>query len=142
MRKYAFPLATALRVRRIEEDRAKLALADALRQVAEADRVLEATLDHYQELDDPGHVLAERFLAVRARQALAASSVIQAGATRLVALETESLRRERLRTARTDVAALERLDERRREEHRIEADREETRMVDDIVTGRYNRRVS
>lgn len=142
MKRYRFPLATALRVRRIEEDRAKLALADALRQVAEAERVLEETLDHYQGLQDPGDVRAETFLAVRARQALAASSVIQAGTTRLVALETESLRRERLRTARTDVAALERLDERRREEHRLDADREEVRIVDDIVVSRYNRSYS
>jgi flagellar export protein FliJ len=40
------------------------------------------------------------------------------------------------------VAALERLEERRREEHALHARRDEDRLVDDIVVARYGRGTS
>jgi flagellar export protein FliJ len=40
---------------------------------------------------------------------------------------------------RRRVAALERLEDRRREEHALQARRDEDRLVDDIVVARYGR---
>lgn len=140
MKRYRFALEGVLRVRRIEQDHARLAVADAMRQVAVASAALDERLDHYDDLPAAaGAQTVGQFMADRLRRDLAAASVVQAGVARLVAVAVEDERRTFLHEAHTRVAALERLDDRRRDEHAVEAGREEAKIVDDIVTGRYAR---
>src|SRR5207247_9557935 len=55
------------------------------------------------------------------------------------ALDVVDARRADWAAARRKVAALERLEERRREEHAVEVRRAEDRLVDDLVVARHGR---
>ena len=140
MKRYTFRLDTVLRVRRVEEDRAVAALADARRQLDAAERALEDTLDRYGAMPAPsGTVALHELLQARARQELVAASVVHAGTQRLRAESIVDLQRAEWSAAAQRVAALERLDERRRAEHALEAQRQETIEVDDMVVARAAR---
>ncbi len=142
MKRYRFRLDTVLRVRRVEEDRAIAALADARRRLEAAEQTLERTLDRYSVVPQPvGALPLAELLRARAHQELVAASVVHAGAERLRAEATVDLQREEWSAAAQRVAALERLDERRRAEHALEAQRQETIEVDDMVVARAGRRV-
>lgn len=141
MKRYRFRLDTVLRVRQVEEERARGELALAHRRLAEADAVLEERIEHYGAVPQPTAPLpAVSFLAARDRQEWAARSVVTAGTARIAADTTVAERRSEWAAAATRVSALERLDERRRAEHRIEAQRQEGLEVDDMVVARVVRR--
>jgi flagellar biosynthesis chaperone FliJ len=142
VKRYKFRLDTVLRVRKIEEDRAIAALAEANRSLVAAEQQLEAGLDRYRGTPDvSGPVPAAAFLSVRGRQDLVAASVVAAGTGKLRAEAHVDIRRGEWSAAATRVAALERLDERRRDEHAVEAQRQELVEVDDMVVARAARRV-
>lgn len=142
MKRYRFRLDTVLRVRQVEEDRARGELALANRALADADALLEDRIDHYGAVPHPDAPLPmAAFLASRDRQEWAARAVVTAGTARLVADAQVAVRRDEWSAAATRVAALERLDERRREEHRLESQRQEGLEVDDIVVARARRAV-
>ena len=140
MKRYRFRLDTVLRVRQVEEDRAKGELALAHRALAEADALLERRIDHYGDVPRPEQPMpVSSFLASRDRQEWAARAVVVAGTARLSADAHVAVRRDEWSAAAMRVAALERLDERRHEEHRLEAQRQEAIEVDDIVVARAAR---
>jgi flagellar FliJ protein len=140
MKRYSFRLDPVLRVRRIEEDKAVLELAQASRRLAAAEAELERRLDRYTEVPAPtGPVPVEQLLRMRARQDGVAASVVYAGADQLRAAATVDVRRGEWSEAAMRVAALERLDERRRAEHAQEANRQELVEVDDMVVARAGR---
>lgn len=140
MKRYHFPLHTVLRVRQVEEERARGELALANRALAEADALLEQRIDHYGGTPQPTQPLpATAFLAARDRQEWAARAVVVAGTARIAADAEAAARRGDWSNAATRLAALERLDERRREEHRLEVQRQEALEVDDIVVARSRR---
>jgi flagellar export protein FliJ len=140
MKRYQFRLDTVLRVRRVEEDRAIAALAAARRKLDAAEATLQDTLDRYSTVPEPsGPMSVIELLRARAHQELVAASVVHAGAERLRAEAVVELQRKEWSAAAQRVAALERLDERRREEHAVEAQRQETIEVDDMVVGRAGR---
>lgn len=140
MKRYKFRLDTVLRVRRVEEDRAIAALAEARRRLDAAEQALQDTLDRYNVVPQvTGALPLAALLRTRARQDLVAASVVHAGAQRLRAEATVDLQRAEWSEAAKRVAALERLDERRRAEHAIEAQRQETIEVDDMVVARAGR---
>jgi flagellar biosynthesis chaperone FliJ len=135
MKKYQFRLDAVLRVRRIEEERARADLLGANRALAEAEAELDRRLEHYRTVTLPGGALAhDDYLAARSRQDHAAASVVAAGTARLAA-EAE---RQRLHDiwagTAARVKALERLDDRRREEHAAEVLREEVIVLDEVAT--------
>jgi flagellar export protein FliJ len=143
MKKYRFRLETALRVRKVEEDFAVAALADAHRSLAEADARLDRRLDRYRDTPLPqGPMSVEQLLRMRSHVDGVAASVVFAGAVRLGAEATVDVRRTEWSEAAARVSALERLDERRRAEHALEAQRQELIEVDDMVVARAGRRVS
>ena len=143
MKRYRFRLDTVLRVRQVEEERARGQLALANREMAEADALLEARIDHYGDVPRTEVALpVSAYLATRDRQEWAARAVVAAGTARLVAEAQVAVRRDEWSAAASRVAALERLDERRRDEHRLEAQRQEGLEVDDIVVARAGRRAS
>lgn len=140
MKRYRFRLDTVLRVRQVEEERARGELALANRALAEADALLEQRIDHYGATPQPAAPLAvTSFLAARDRQERAARAVVVAGTARLAADAEAADRRAVWSRTATRLAAIERLDERRREEHRLEAHRQEALEVDDIVVARSRR---
>ena len=140
MKRYKFRLDTVLRVRRVEEDRAIAALADARRKLEAAEQALQDTLDRYSTVPAAsGPMTVIDLLRARAHQELVAASVVHAGTERLRAEAVVDVQRDAWSAAAQRVAALERLDERRREEHALEAQRQETIEVDDMVVARAAR---
>jgi flagellar FliJ protein len=140
MRRYRFRLDPVLRVRRIEQDAAQTALATAGHELTEAEAALHQSVDRYGALQTPaGPQSAAAWLAVRDRCGHSAATVVAAGTARELAAGQVAERRDALRDVRMRVAALERLDERRREEHALEARREEDAQIDELVTGRHGR---
>ena len=138
MKRYRFRLDSVLRVRRLQEDVARGALARADVHVVETQAALVVARDWLTELDHrpvPGQPVAweaRRTLVLRA-----ADEIDARRADVDVAAAARQERQGELRDARRRVRALERLDERRREEHRLEAARQDERVVDDLVTSRF-----
>ncbi|HZP30982.1 MAG TPA: flagellar export protein FliJ [Acidimicrobiia bacterium] len=141
MKRYRFRLETVLRVRRVEEERQLAALASARQAATAAERAAVDCLTHYRSLADVGgRASTYDFVAARGRLGLAAGSVRDAQATHARAVEAAETQRERWTEAARRVSSLERLDERGRAEHAVEARRDEDRTVDDLVTGRFGRK--
>jgi len=140
MRKYRFQLEPVLRVRTTQEDLARAALAQANHRVASADAVLAARLSHYSSMAMASGMRSQSdFMRSRFSHEMAARSVRDAEAARRQAAEEAAARREAWTQAAKEVSVLERLDERRRAEHALEAARQADAEVDDIVVGRFAR---
>ncbi|MCU1487301.1 MAG: hypothetical protein JWN67_4047 [Actinomycetia bacterium] len=134
MKKYQFRLDAVLRVRRIEEERARADLLGANRALAAAEAELDRRLEHYRTVTLPGGALGhDTYLAARSHQDLAAAAVVAAGTARLAAeAERERLHAVWAATA-SRVKALERLDDRRRDEHAADVRREEIIVLDEVA---------
>jgi flagellar biosynthesis chaperone FliJ len=141
MAKYRFRLETVLRARRVQETQRRSALAAANRALVESLRVCDMALASYTE--------HSRHEAVDVRSLCAERFDIEVAALRMLEAERDANRKaseaalahvEWSQAAR-GVAVLERLDARRREEHAIEENRKDVRMVDDLVTARYAREI-
>lgn len=138
MKRYLFRLAAVLRLRRVEEERARHDLAETnarLRALlVERDRLAEhaRALAGRQAADHVDGLAAERLDAELATSRLA-------GAERRVAeaASAAAFAQVAWTTAHRRVVALERLEERRRAEHAAEALREEIAFLDDLSTTRY-----
>ncbi|MFI5101286.1 MAG: flagellar export protein FliJ, partial [Actinomycetes bacterium] len=95
----------------------------------------------YRSLPVPGpRADVTGFVAARGRLGLAAGSLSDANAAHTRAVDHADTQREEWTEAAQRVSSLERLDERGRAEHEVEARRDEEKTVDDIVTGRYGRK--
>lgn len=142
MRRYRFRLAPVLRVRRIEEDRAagELALAQLDERRAEEELAARRTAYSVLPVRDTGTEGVATFTASRFRYETAAAGIAAAEAHRSLVEAAAAERRAAYLAAAARRTALERLDERKREEHRLETDRDEAVEVDDVVTGRFARR--
>jgi hypothetical protein len=140
VRRYRFRLAQVQRVRAVQEDLAVAALAAARLDEARATAVAAA---QRSDLGRLGSVLGSRPGGERQRSA----AVVDSGSRGLTeadaAAEAAALRTAAAIDAWTlaarRVRALELLDARRREEHRLEAERAEAAVVDDLVVGRFAR---
>lgn len=140
MKRYRFRLEPVLRVRRIEQDTVQGRLAVAYRDLADAEAALLDAVDRYRSAPQPvGAQSVATWLAGRTRAELTAATVMDVGSRREhAALQVEE-ERSVLHDARRRVVALERLDERRRSEHHLEARRDEDAEVDELVTNRFGR---
>jgi flagellar protein FliJ len=141
VKRYTFRLASVLRVRRIEEDRAAGELAaaqqrerDAAAAVAARRAELDALAAERTGAESVSAFHARRFLLENAVHGVKAAEAAQA----MVADEAEQRRLTWVEAA-ARVSAIERLDDRKREDHRLENDRIEAQEVDDLVTGRAAR---
>ena len=140
MKRYRFRLEAVLRVRRLQEDAARGALADATAAVARAEAEegrARAWLDALRAQPAPDGPAA--WDAQRRVQLAAADELSSRGSDVAHARAEQQARQRELAAARTRVRALERLDERRRAEHAREVARHEERAADDLVTSRYRR---
>ena len=142
MKRFRFRLAQVLHVRQVQEDQARFALLAANRdaQLAAA-RVDERLAEHASRRMPSGpqsYVDFERSVFLLDSSA---GAVAAARASHREALVVVDERRTEWTEARMRVAALERLETRRRAEHAIEAQRAEDQLVDDLVVARHARGV-
>jgi flagellar export protein FliJ len=140
MKKFKFRLAQVMRVREVQEDRARAELLGANRAAHEAAVRVETRLGEYASRSLPdGATSYEEFERALFLLDSAAGAVDVARADHRTALDVVDKRREEWAAARRRVAALERLEARRREEYALEMRRAEDRLVDDLVVARHNR---
>jgi flagellar export protein FliJ len=140
VKRYQFRLDRVLGVRRITEDQARAALLAARLAEQAAAATLAARKDAYAARPSAPAVqstcafLSEQFLA-----STSAAAVQVAGQRRDAATLQVAEDRDAWVAAHRQVEALERLDERRREEHALEAQRAADAEVDDLVVARFRR---
>ena len=140
MKKFRFRLESVLRVRRIQEDQARAGLLNANAAAREAAHVVDARVARYHELARPAGLQAEpEFEKTLFTLDAAAGAVDVAREQQLHALATVAERRADWSDASMRVAALERLEDRQRAEHRVEVQRDADRTTDDLVVSRYAR---
>lgn len=138
MKRYRFRLDSVLRVRRIQEERARAELLSANQGVVAAQRHLGQRIAHLEELPKSAKIASTpAFLANQARLASIASSISMARAAREVAEHAADERRVAWHVTARRVEGLERLDERDRTEHALEAQRAADQEVDDLVVSRF-----
>lgn len=138
MKRYRFRLEQVLRVRRVQSDLAAAELAGAQRAEAAAVTAELARLQAVADRARPaGTYRADALLTDRAVWDAELASLNRLAAARVAAGLATAERREGWLVASRRVKALELLDDRRREEHRVEADRDEARRVDDLVASRH-----
>jgi flagellar FliJ protein len=140
VRRYVFPLARVLRVRRAEEEQAAARLA-AARTAASAAAAKEvgAAQGLAARCARGGLQPAASFLTWVETTRLAGDALRTATAEARRADDDVEARRGEWSSAAARTAALERLDERGREAHAVERRRDEAKTTDDIVTTRWER---
>lgn len=138
MRRYHFRLESVLRVRRLQAEAALGEFARATSEVARCDAIVSARLKEY---GPPGLVISEAatpdYLTTVATRARRGEAVILAHQGSVAAREMQEARRAAWQVSERRVQALERLDDRLREEHALDALRGEEREMDDVVVSRW-----
>jgi len=143
VKRYRFRLEAVLRVRRLQEDAARAALAEATSAVGLAEAAEVRAAARLGTLRDEAAPSGAQAWEAHRRVQLTAAEELAARTAELGLARAERRERQRsLADARTRVRALERLDERRRAEHAREVARQDERAVDDLVTSRFRRRTA
>jgi flagellar FliJ protein len=138
MKRYQFRLATVLRLRQAEKERARAALLEANLRLKELlverdkDASRFAALASAKDAQDLAGLLAERSDAeIAARRLAQAERRVASAAGAAAQAQIAWL------AAHQRVVALERLDDRRRQEHAAAALKEEIALLDELSTARY-----
>jgi flagellar export protein FliJ len=140
LKRFHFRLEQVLRVRRVQEDIARGALMLANREAQTAADAVNARVAEYTDAARPsGAQSYDTFNRMQSHLDNAAAAITVARAEYKSRLEVVETRRSEWAAARQRVAALERLEERRRAEHAVEVRRAEDRLVDDLVVARHAR---
>jgi len=140
LKRFRFRLEQVLRVRRLQEDMARAALMTAHHGARTAADVLNARIHDYTSASRPsGAQTYDDFNRTQSHLDNAAGAMTVARGVYSQALEVVDMRQHEWASARQRVAALERLEARRRDEHAIEVRRAEDRLVDDLVVARHAR---
>jgi len=138
MNRYRFRLESVLRVRRAEEELARQELARANARLRAAMETHRVEAQRYGELRTvSGEVESVAFMRERAYAELAAATVEAARQVMDAAAAEAAARYVSWTEAARLVAALERLDDRRRAEHRLEEQRAEVAESDDMTSARF-----
>lgn len=140
MKRYRFRLEPVLRVRRVQEETARAEFLAATAAAVAQEQQLAARTEAYENCSMPSEVLSSAdFLYEQSRRSAFAAALLE--------------QRDRVRAAQEDVArarwawsetasrvgALERLDERQRHEHRLQAQKEDDLNTDELVVARHGR---
>jgi flagellar FliJ protein len=140
LKRFRFRLEQVLRVRRLQEDMARAELMHAHREArAAADRVNSRIAEYANAPRPSGEQAYDAFNRVQFHLDNAAGAITVARAGYQHALGVVDDRRADWAAARQRVAALERRETRRRDEHAVEARRDDDRLVDDLVVARHSR---
>ena len=138
MKKFRFRLDPVLRVRRIEEERAKIRLMEANAVARHTASVVETRLHAYLTAPRPETLMTlQGFDKARFLLEAAATSVESARVAHREALDAVDNCRVAWLETKQKVGAVERLEERKREEHMIDLRRAEDRLIDDLVVARH-----
>lgn len=141
MSTYRFRLETVLRLRRADEERARIHLAAMNTALSNAIAFRDREIDRLGSLETAlGHVEHEQFVVERHREDLVAASIIEAKSAVNAALADAALAQVAWTEAARAVEVLERLDEKRRAEHQLQEQRREALETDDIVSASGMRR--
>lgn len=137
MRRFAFRLDAVLRVRRLQEELARAAVATADAELAAARTVAATRLARLRDtVPVPGPVDGASFLAGRDTLARRADAATRAAGAVADAGERRAERLSAWGATHRAVAGLERVEARARDEHGIEVRRDEDRQVDELVVTR------
>jgi flagellar FliJ protein len=140
LKKFRFRLEQVLRIRRVQEDMARAVLMHANHDARAAADVVNARIEDYSAAARPsGAQSYEMFNKLQAHLDNAAGAIVVARANYQQALRVVEQRRTEWAAAQQRVAALERLEDRRRDEYAIELRRAEDKEVDDLVVARHAR---
>ena len=142
MKKYSFRLEQVRRVRRTQEQLAKSALATANNAVTASVHVVEQRMAEYSATATAasfGAAGSGDFLRSRHFGALSSQAVVASLQAKMLAEAEANVKRAEYAEAAKKLKALDRLDERRREEYSIEYEREIEKEVNDIVVSRAAR---
>ena len=138
MKKYKFAFGSVHRVRKIAEEQAAAALADAQRGADEASKQLQARLaDIGAALPAPGTRSVTEFQADRDHLERHRVAVMAARTAEINALDLLGSARSEWVEAARQVRALDRLDERKRAEWTLETTHAAQLVTDEIATIRY-----
>lgn len=137
MKRYEFRMAKVLRVRRLQEDAARAGVAVARSAERDAETAVAASQEHYRGLaGNAAATSATDFLGQRDRVAYRATGVRLAEGRLSTATDATAQAVAGWRVTHQRVEALERLDERRRDDYGVELRRFEDAAVDEIVVSR------
>jgi flagellar protein FliJ len=140
VKRYRFRLESVLRARRAQEELARQELARAnLRLRAAVARRDDEEARYRALVERPARGDRTDFLEDRAQAELAAATLNGARRTAEDVAVAAAVRHAAWRETAQRVAALERLDERRRDEHALEASRAEVNELDDMTSARWAR---
>jgi flagellar FliJ protein len=140
LKRFRFRLEQVLRVRRVQEDMARAALMTAHHDARAAADVLNSRIEDYTSASRPsGAQTYDDFNRTQSHLDNAAGAVDSARGAYSRAVDVVDVRQHAWASARQRVAALERLEARRRDEHALEVRRAEDRLVDDLVVARHAR---
>ncbi len=138
MKRFKFRLDSVLRIRRIEEERSKARLMEANAAARRTALVVEQRLHAYLTAPRPEALMTlEEFEKARFLLEASATSVESARLGHREALDAVDQCRVEWLEAKQRVSAIERLEERKRDEHMIDLRRAEDRLIDDLVVARH-----
>ncbi len=138
MRAYRFRLERVRQMRRAQESIARMELAAANQRLRSSIESRDKLSSKYADMPR-GAGIQDYGEYVRERQQLEFAERAVALANQDVGMAASNVATSQLHwiDTRRQVAVLDRLDERRRSEYRIELDRQEVKEIDDIVAARY-----
>lgn len=140
MKRYRFRLEPVLRVRRTEEEAARGQLVAANAAVTRQEQLLVEREHAYQiRLNSSGMLPTADFLFEQSSRSALAAAVLEQRQRVREAYDDAARARGVWSGAAARVGALERLDERQRDEHRAAALKEDELTTDELVVSRYAR---
>jgi hypothetical protein len=140
VKRYVNRLGRVLDVRRIQQEQARAEVLDAQAKAAFAEATRQQRAANYGGHEDPvGAIPYIHHRSDRALYELRGLALLDAGERAAAARGAVVDRLTDWSQAAQRVETLERLDQRRRDEHRRETQRADEREVDDLVSGRHGR---
>lgn len=140
MKRYRFRLAPVLHVRRSEEDRARGALLAATTHLHSCQDELALRVQAYEErVRRRLAATVPEFRLEQTRQRAMGQAVLDQRDELARARQQQAAAREAWLAAAARVGALERLDERQREDHRAAELKEDDLLTDELVVARHGR---
>jgi flagellar export protein FliJ len=143
---YRFPLTTVLRFRRSMEKREELALQKVLVEIAQSMRKIEQLNARIAEAQRTREETLRQSISAFQLQSMLSEVQIAAERKRSLIDSLASLEQKRItqmtayQAALQDRQTLSKLEDRRREEHKVELERSQQKQIDDIFAARAHRK--
>jgi flagellar export protein FliJ len=143
---YRFPLTTVLRFRRSMEKREELALQKVLVEIAQSMRKIEQLNARIAEAQQTREETLRQSISAFQLQSMLSEVQIAAERKRSLIDSLASLEQKRItqmtayQAALQDRQTLSKLEDRRREEHKVELERSQQKQIDDIFAARAHRK--